>query len=151
MKIKIFPSTVKRVPLHTDPCVNDKIRLGTIQKLIEYDDYNKRTKTARIAELNAEWDTERVLETNAAILAIAGTILGFKRNKAWFLLPGIVGFYLLQHALTGWCPPLPMIRKLGIRTAEEIFNEKMVLKIMRRDIPKNNGDVTHMLHSVETP
>ena len=44
-----------------------------------------------------------------------------------------VGAFLLQHALQGWCPPLPLLRQLGVRTAEEINEERTALKTIRGD------------------
>jgi len=35
----------------------------------------------------------------------------------------------LQHGLQGWCPPLPLLRRLGIRTRGEIDREKYALKV----------------------
>jgi hypothetical protein len=34
----------------------------------------------------------------------------------------------MQHALQGWCPPVPILRRLGFRTAREIFEERLALK-----------------------
>lgn len=51
-------------------------------------------------------------------------------RKSWMLLSGIASVFMIQHALQGWCPPLPVIRKLGVRTATEIHHEKMALQIM---------------------
>ncbi|WP_407921819.1 hypothetical protein, partial [Corallococcus sp. AB049A] len=30
-----------------------------------------------------------------------------------------MGSFLLQHGLQGWCPPLPLLRRLGLRTRGE--------------------------------
>lgn len=94
--------------------------------------------TARIRELDAEWDIERVLQTNAATLALTGAIVGLTVNrKALVLTCGVLGF-LLQHALSGWCPPLPLLRRLGFRTRKEIDRERYALKALRgdfRDVP----------------
>jgi hypothetical protein len=35
--------------------------------------------------------------------------------------------FLLQHGLQGWCPPLPVLRRLGVRTQREIDAEKYAL------------------------
>lgn len=143
-----FPPTTQRVSMHTCPKLNTDIRNHTIANVyIHKDDPNAINQ--RIGQLNTEWDTERVLETTAAAAVIATTIMGFKSSKLWFLLTGFAGFFLLQHALTGWCPPLPILRKLGIRTAEEIHNEKMVLKVLRNDCSQNTGDPKQIMTMVE--
>jgi hypothetical protein len=87
----------------------------------------------RIEELEREWDIERLLETNASALILTGAILGLTVSKKWLLLSGGVAGFLLQHAIEGWCPPIPILRKLGVRTRGEIDQEKFALKALRGD------------------
>jgi hypothetical protein len=87
----------------------------------------------RIEALERERDMEQMLETNAAVLAAGGTLLGMFVNRKWFLLPAAVLGFLSQHATTGWCPPVPVMRKLGVRTRSEINQEKYALKALRGD------------------
>lgn len=82
----------------------------------------------RIADLDREWDVERVLEVNASTLALTGLVLGLTVNRRWFALPGVVLPFLLQHGLQGWCPPLPLLPRLGVRTRGEIDREKYALQ-----------------------
>ena len=86
----------------------------------------------RIAALDREWDVERVLEVNASTLALTGLVLGLAVNRKWFALPGGVLPFLLQHGLQGWCPPLPLLRRLGVRTRGEIDREKYALQEVLR-------------------
>ena len=123
-----FPDTTKRVELNTDKYVNEKIRKKTLENIASYTNGKDEEIISRIAELNKEWDIERLLETNAASIVIASTILGFTVNKKWFSISGIAGGFLLQHALQGWCPPVPIFRRLGIRTYSEINYEKNALE-----------------------
>jgi hypothetical protein len=39
----------------------------------------------------------------------------------------------MQHALQGWCPPVPLLRRLGFRTSFEIEEERQALKALRGD------------------
>jgi hypothetical protein len=87
----------------------------------------------RIRSLDREWDVERSLETCAASFVVAGVLLGRYVDRRWLLVPGVVGAFLLQHALQGWCPPLPVCRRLGFRTRREIDEEKYALKALRGD------------------
>lgn len=87
----------------------------------------------RLDELDEEWDIERVLETNASALAFAGLALGVTVNRKWLALPALVTAFLFQHAVQGWCPPIPILRRLGIRTAREIEDERTALKALRGD------------------
>jgi hypothetical protein len=88
---------------------------------------------SRISELEKEWDTERVLETNFAIIVLIASILGLK-NKKWAFLSGITSIFMIQHAIQGWCPPLPIIRRLGVRTSSEIFQEKAMLSKLLKEM-----------------
>jgi hypothetical protein len=45
----------------------------------------------------------------------------------------VVNGFLLQHSLQGWCPPLAIFRRLGVRTAAEIEYERSMLKANRGD------------------
>lgn len=153
MKLKIkdlLPATTTRVANNTCSAVNDEIRDLTVRRLKFYKNCCRKTLTQRIDELDREWDTERVLETNAASIVFLSSIMGYKKTKcSCFLMTGMVGAFLLQHALQGWCPPLPFIRKVGIRTGEEIFNEKNVIKRIRGDFLHDTKDAVEMLAAVE--
>jgi hypothetical protein len=77
---------------------------------------------------------ERLLETNASALAGLGVGLAVAtRSRKWIIIPGIVLPFLFQHAVQGWCPPVPLFRRLGVRTREEIDREKYALKALRGD------------------
>jgi hypothetical protein len=81
----------------------------------------------RMAELDEEWDIERTLELNAALIALSGVVLGATVDKRWLILPAVVTAFLAQHAIQGWCPPLPLFRQLGVRTQKEIAAEREAL------------------------
>ena len=76
---------------------------------------------------------ERWLETNAATVSLVGMALGSFVDRRWFALPAVVAGFLLQHAIQGWCPPLPVFRRLGVRTAAEIHDEIVELRRLRGD------------------
>lgn len=84
---------------------------------------------------------ERTLEANASAIALIGLALGAFVNKKFLILPGIVAGFLLQHALQGWCPPLPVFRRMGVRTSYEIEQERYALKAFRGDFGDAAGDV----------
>ncbi|HVK96256.1 MAG TPA: hypothetical protein VM368_00495 [Flavisolibacter sp.] len=95
---------------------------------------------ARIYELDHEWDLERALQLNAATLGLAGIFLGMVVDKKWFVLPILLSSFLTQQAVQGWCPPIPLLRKLGFRTRKEIDKERYALKALR-------GDFRRTVHS----
>ena len=88
---------------------------------------------ARIEALDREWDIERTLEMNAAAFALTGTLLGALVNSRWLVLPMLVTTFLAQHAIQGWCPPVEVLRRMGVRTRPEIDREKYALKALRGD------------------
>ncbi|NLK75907.1 MAG: DUF2892 domain-containing protein [Clostridiales bacterium] len=133
MKVKILPPTAQRVFLRTDPLINDEIKKQTARNIEILKCCNEPELTDRIRNLNCEWDTERYLEVNAAALIVISSFLGIKRSRLWFIITGITGIFMFQHALQGWCPLVPFLRKWGVRTADEINSEKYVLKIIRGD------------------
>ncbi len=92
--------------------------------------------TRKIEQLDREWDIERMLQTNASVIGLAGLVLGLGVNKKWLAVPGIVLPFLFQHAVQGWCPPVPIFRRLGYRTRKEIDKEKFALKYLRGDFEK---------------
>ncbi len=87
----------------------------------------------RIRQLDREWDIERVLEVNMSLIAMTGLLLSVFVNIYWLILPGIVLLFFFQHAVQGWCPPIPVFRFFGVRTRPEIDREKYALKALRGD------------------
>src|SRR5947207_705568 len=113
-----------RVRRHTAPAVNKRIDDAIRETVKRYASQSKAIISQRIGALESEWDIERVLEANAASVALAGVLsaaMGYRRGL--LLAGGVLGFLLL-YATKGWCPPLPVLRRLGVRTRREIEREK---------------------------
>lgn len=130
---KILPKSTERVEKHTNSEINKRIYKDTLLNIGKHLDKSNEEISDRIEELENEWDVERVLETNASSLILAGIVLGYTVNKKWYILSGTVGGFLLQHALQGWCPSLPLIRRMGYRTPTEIHEEIAALRFIRGD------------------
>ena len=64
---------------------------------------------------------------------LAGLALGLAVDRRFLALTGVASALLLQQALQGWCPPQPLLRRLGLRTAAEIHEEIIALRILRGD------------------
>ena len=127
-----MPTTKERVPAHTAESVNERIRQETQQRVRKFA-AQPASIGARLKELDEEWDIERAIEMNASALAFIGTALGFFVHPYWLLLPALVTAFLFQHAVQGWCPPVPVLRRMGFRTVYEIEEEKQALKALRGD------------------
>lgn len=123
--------TETRVEMNTDEAINERIH-RELEARVYYYAQRPSEIDNRLRELDEEWDVERVLETNAGVISLVGLTLGALRGR-WFVLPGVVAAFLLQHAVEGWCPPVPILRRLGIRTAQEINHERFALKALRGD------------------
>jgi hypothetical protein len=137
-----IPSTFERVPLHTASEYNQMIWRQTEANVARYAQMGGEAIDRRLQELEEEWDIERVLEANAASVALLGLALGATVDRRLFVLPALVAGFLLQHAVQGWCPPISFFRRLGIRTATEIDEERYALKALRGDfrgISANDG------------
>lgn len=122
-----LPDTTDRVAKHTAEKINQRIARKTMDSITFYRNHVDKIP-GRLRALNREWDIERALETNASTLIVVTCILGFAVDSIFFAIPLLVGAFLLQHALQGWCPPLPLMRRLGFRTASEIEVERKALQ-----------------------
>lgn len=125
-----LPTTVSRVSRHTPSHVNRAVERVTECSLMYYGIHQNEIPQ-RLDELDREWDIERILETNASSLILAGLALGLGLSRKFFLLPALVSSFLLQHALQGWCPPVSILRRMGFRTQSEIEHERHALLAMQ--------------------
>jgi hypothetical protein len=131
--MKVISATNERVKDNTVEEINRRIQRDTDARVAHLAQIGQNAIAARLKELDREWDIERCLETAASSLTVLGGVLGLTANRKWLLLPVGVGAFLLQHAIQGWCPPLPLFRRLGFRTADEINQERFALKALRGD------------------
>ncbi len=129
----MLPSTVDRVSSQTADEVNKFIRQQTEHRIECCRRAGRAAIERRLHELDEEWDIERTLEANAATASLVGLLLGATIDRRWFAFPAVVSGFLLLHSLQGWCPPLPIFRRLGVRTASEISFERNALKALRGD------------------
>ena len=121
-----------RVRTATPDKVNEQIDQEIREHIEYYATQDEAAINARLRELDKEWDIERALELNAALVALTGVALSAMVNKKWLILPAIVTAFLAQHALQGWCPPLPLFRRLGVRTQKEIEKERYALLRLKK-------------------
>lgn len=108
--------------------------------LHDYGHKGKKVIGERISEIDKEWDIERTLLLNAAIVSVAGALLGTFVSKKWFLLTAVASVVMAEQAITGWSPASGLMKKLGKRTKEEIARERYGLKAMKGDF-KSTDDI----------
>lgn len=118
---------------NTTSSANQAIDNKIISELQYFSTVDSKEINSRINKIEKEYNVERILELNASILAFIGVLLGAFLNIYWLFLPGIVLPFLAFHAIQGWCPPIPILRALKVRTQKEIDTEKYSLKILRGD------------------
>jgi len=128
----MIPTTQNRVRQHTPDEVNERIDQEIEQRVQDLAAAPEEIDD-RLRELDGEWDIERAIELNASALALTGVVLGATTDRRFLILPALVTGFLLQHAVQGWCPPVPILRRMGFRTAQEIERERHMLKAVRGD------------------
>jgi hypothetical protein len=138
--IMIVGAREDRVRAHSAVGANERIDSVAQRRVRRAAGQPGAVLTQHIQELDREWDMERWLETNASALALGGTVLGLFVNKKFFAVPCVVLSFLLLHALEGWCPPVPILRRKGVRTRREIDAEKYALKALRGDFAATTSD-----------
>lgn len=150
MRIRdMIPATQHRVEQSTSHVARERIRSRIEKNVAAYAGAPPEVIERRIDELDKEWDIERALESNAAGVILSGLVLGTFVHRRWLALSGVAAAFLLQHALQGWCPPLPIFRRLGVRTASEIDEEREALRILRGDYQRT-GSPCEALAQVRT-
>lgn len=107
----------------------------------------------RLRTLDREWDIERTLQANASSLALDGSLFGLFINRRWLLVPIGVAAFLLQHALQGLCPPVPLLRRMGVRTTQELEAEGYAPKAPRgdfQDVSTGEDGLEQTLHEKDS-
>lgn len=148
------PLELERVRRHTSVRSNRRIDATIAETIYRYAGRTEGAIAARIDQLEREWDIERVLQAHAATLALAAAGLGGLVNRRWLAATGGILGFLLMHATQGWCPPLPVFRRLGVRTRGEIEKEKFALRFLRGDfehvrMPDGTVSVPRLLHALQ--
>jgi len=137
------------VRANTAPHINDRIEEEMRYRVICYASRSPEEISRRLSELDEEWDIERWLECNASALSFGGMALSLIGGRKWLLLPAFVLPMLFYHAVEGWCPPVPLLRRLGVRTQREIDAEKYALRLLRGDFEQDSDPTQRALRALE--
>ncbi|RJP79723.1 MAG: hypothetical protein C4524_04850 [Candidatus Zixiibacteriota bacterium] len=150
---------LNRVRSNAPGQIEDEVRRQMRGRLCYYATAEPSEIDQRLKQLDSEWDVERILLAGSAGLLFYGLIRGLFGSRVW-LLPGLaLSVFLVQHSALGWSLPANWLRRLGLRTAEEIEEERFALKAMRGDfrgvsesIPlPEAGAIDRILEAVERP
>lgn len=114
----------------------------TRENIQRYVDQGEEAIDRRVRELDNKWDMEKTIRFNISVLALAGVLFGTFKKRRWSVLSVAVTAFIAQHLLSKWCPSMPLLKKLGLQTHQEIEREKYALKALRGDFKsiKNNVD-----------
>jgi hypothetical protein len=92
----MMPATTTRVQDNTDATINQRIQRQTEHNIAQFAGKGTDEITRRLEELDREWDIERLLEANAASVALLGLGLGTFVDRRFFIVPAIVAGFLLN-------------------------------------------------------
>ncbi len=59
---------------------------------------------------------ERYLRAIAGFFILASVLLAHFHSAYWLFFTGFVGLNLLQSAFTNWCPMMPILKTLGVKS-----------------------------------
>jgi hypothetical protein len=135
--------TIDRDPVRrrTAAAVLRRIDDETIASLIEHDHAGRAVVDDRLHALEREWDVDRTLEIEASTMGLLGLALGMFVDRRLLALPTLVAASMLMYATTRRYPLLPLVRRLGVRSAREIARERYALKALRGDFTELDGEV----------
>lgn len=131
--VPVAPQQGDRVREHSPEQANNRVNADSQACLDALAGADREAVSRHIESLDREWDVERYLQMNASIVSLTGIVLGAAVHKRFLILPAAVFGFFFQHGVQGWCPPLPVFRRLGVRTRKEINREKYALKALRGD------------------
>lgn len=137
----MIPPTAMRVHLNSGEKLNQTVERRIMESVARHAQGHPQTLERRLAELDQEWDTDRLMETSSAVVILGGLGLALL-SPWWLLLSGTTALFLLSHGLFGWDPLLPLYRTWGFRTSTEIDQERFALKAVRGDFQKLTGFTT---------
>lgn len=119
------------VEQYTAPEMEERLR-RELEARVHYFAQRPEEIDSRLEELDQEWDIERLVQANLGVFSLMGLTFGVLRSR-WYLLSAAAAVFLIQHAFRGWCAPASALRRLGMRTTEEINHERYALKALRGD------------------
>jgi hypothetical protein len=122
-----------RTRANTWPDINRRLDHEAELRLRAVAAQERSALTHRIEELEREWDFDRIIEAEASLMGLTGLVLGIVVDRRFIAIPALVTSMMLLHSTQGWYPLLPLLRRLGVRTEDEIERERYAVKALRGD------------------
>lgn len=127
MPISLERPYFDRIRAHTMTAVNDRIDEQIRKNVAQYS-HSPEMIRERLRVLDEEWDIDRALMAQFSVIAFTSLVAGISKNRSWLWLPALQLPFLFLHSARGWCPPMPILRRLGFRSRQEIDMEKHELR-----------------------
>jgi hypothetical protein len=61
---------------------------------------------------------DRAMFALGGFMVMLTVLLGFMHHEYWFYFTAFVGFNMFQSAFTGFCPPVFLLKKFGVKPGE---------------------------------
>jgi hypothetical protein len=130
MEAPMFPATTEKAERNTSAVAMQRFDQQLRENIARLKGADKQAIEQRLSELDREWNVERAIEVEAPSMILLGLALGSLSNRKWFAVSAMAASMVILHNLQGWYPLLPVFRAAGLRTAEEIEQERMALKAL---------------------
>jgi hypothetical protein len=115
------------------PLFNQLVYEKTKSNIRKYIGASNELLYERLQELNKEWYVEKVFITLISFLIFLFSLLGLISGSFWYLINLLLAIVSFIHYVFNWSLPIYFIRRFGVRTFSEIYEEKMVIKLMMKD------------------
>lgn len=111
-------------------CLKEKDLLARVSCVAEQ---GTQAITDRLAQLEREWTTGRLVKATTGVALMAGLALTALGNPWWLLLVAAAGVILVQY----WFFPHSWLaegyQRLGFRSGGQIEDERLALRVLRGD------------------
>lgn len=127
----MLASTWDRIENNTGAAINRRFEDELADRVKAYAHAGPDAIEHRLAELDREWNIERLIEVEAPGTIILGILLATIHDRRWMMLSAFAASMVIVHSLQGWYPLLPLLRRIGVRSQSEIERERNALRALR--------------------
>jgi hypothetical protein len=129
----MLSTTTERVANNTSEEYRQQFEQQLRQNISRYMHADRQTIDRRIEELDREWNLERAIELEAPSMIALGVVLGLTHNRKWFGLSVFAASMVILHNTQGWYPLLRVFQRMGMRSQNDIEQERQALRVLRKD------------------
>jgi len=129
----MLSTTAERVTANTAPEYRQQFEQQLRDNIAGYMLADRQTLDQRLEALNGEWNIERVIELEAPTMIALGVILGLTAGRKWFGLSVFAASLVILHNTQGWYPLMRPFQRMGLRSQNDIEQERLALRVLRKD------------------